>query len=95
MSYLQTILDLFFLNLLYGLPPFFPFRVFICQCVVLYLKQSIVQKQILKLLQLVIHVGGLKNFTQCLTKCLQFALQFLNLYPKLMGTILHVNVDFC
>jgi hypothetical protein len=27
-------------------------------------------------------------------KCFQLAFQFLNLYPKFVGTILHVNVDF-
>jgi hypothetical protein len=93
-SNFQIIFDIFFHNLLYNLPPFFPFWVFINQCLVMYLKQGIVQKQLFKLLQLVIHIGGLKNFTWHFMKCFRFALQFLDMYSKFIGTIFHINVDF-
>jgi len=95
MSDLQIVLDQLFHNLLYNLPPLFPFWIIVSQCLVLHLEQGVIQKQFFKLLQLVIHVGGLKNFIKHLVKCLQFTFQFLNLYLKLMGTIFHVNVHLC
>jgi hypothetical protein len=46
------------------------------------------------LLQPIVHVSRLRNFIGCFVNCFQYAFQFLNLYWKFMGMILHINVDF-